>query len=403
MDNDSDSDFGDETGVQIGYLEPVEKPLHINASHFPSKVGGKPMWLNPKEALSVEDVQCGVCQEAMYLLLQLYTPFEEIQHAYHRYLYVYICANGACHQKDKDKPYKVWRSQLPKNTALYDKKARMCTPKGAPLCILCGVLGSKICSRCHAVHYCSKAHHASDWSLHKSECKEKEKPIDPKESSSKNTESNIEDTPSQVPPTDSTLPDLSSATTTVTISKLPRRYGFKESEILSEEEILQQDDDLGLDRMQIDSGLDEDDDEADANDGVEEDLEDTQTGVDKAFLHLQKRLAIYPDQVLRYNRLDADGKDPAPLYVSDLNVPSPSAKTLACHSCDKKRTFEFQIMSTVLNSLGIDHSRKDALDFGTLLVYTCPDLCDSKEAFTQELILGQDFSSSGMQLDRPAK
>ena len=55
-------------------------------------------------------------------------------------------------------------------------------------------------------------------------------------------------------------------------------------------------------------------------------------------------------------------------------------------------------MPQLLNYLAIDHSASDALDFGTLLVYSCKDNCHVEGKFyQQEVIKVQHFSEDGME------
>jgi len=52
----------------------------------------------------------------------------------------------------------------------------------------------------------------------------------------------------------------------------------------------------------------------------------------------------------------------------------------------------------MLNHLAIDHSATDALDFGTVLVYSCKDNCHIEGKYYQhEVALVQHFSEDGMQ------
>ncbi|KAI1296195.1 Programmed cell death protein 2 [Mortierella claussenii] len=125
--------------------------------------------------------------------------------------------------------------------------------------------------------------------------------------------------------------------------------------------------------------------------------ENTKTDIDAAFLAFQKRIALYPDQVLRYARMEYELTNPEPLYVSDLGVPKPE-DIPPCPDCGQERTFEFQILPQLLNYLAIDHSASDALDFGTVLVYSCKDNCHVEGKYYQhEVALVQHFSEDGMQ------
>lgn len=55
-------------------------------------------------------------------------------------------------------------------------------------------------------------------------------------------------------------------------------------------------------------------------------------------------------------------------------------------------------MPQLLNYLSIDHSASDALDFGTLLVYSCKDNCHVEgKHYQEEVIKVQHFSEDGME------
>ena len=86
----------------------------------------------------------------------------------------------------------------------------------------------------------------------------------------------------------------------------------------------------------------------------------------------------------------------------------------ACPRCHGERTLEFQIMPQLLNHLALHHADPHALDFGTLLIYTCAQSCpninvtsstttntdhgavDDELEFAEEFCWRQDFSSDGM-------
>lgn len=126
-----------------------------------------------------------------------------------------------------------------------------------------------------------------------------------------------------------------------------------------------------------------------------ENEEETTVHVDDMFLKYQAEMALEPDQVLRYYRTDYSRKDIEPLWVSDhgkcLEIPD-------CPYCGGERSLEFQITSQILNFLQIDHSQKDALDFGTLIIYSCQNSCSSKIEFMKEFCWRQEFSSDGIKL-----
>ena len=74
----------DDNSVDLGFIENPEHSWILHRCYFPSKVGGKPAWLNPEELPSQESLQCPYCQNSMVFLLQLYAPIEEVLHSFHR-------------------------------------------------------------------------------------------------------------------------------------------------------------------------------------------------------------------------------------------------------------------------------------------------------------------------------
>jgi len=122
--------------------------------------------------------------------------------------------------------------------------------------------------------------------------------------------------------------------------------------------------------------------------------ENTNVDVDKAFLRFQKRIELYPKQILRYNRLSE--KNSEPLWVSDIE--KPTAQDISpCPYCGQERTLEFQILSTLLNYLEVDHLQQGSLDWGTLLVYSCKDNCHVENMYyINEILWRQNFSEDGL-------
>ncbi|KAJ3165939.1 Programmed cell death protein 2 [Geranomyces variabilis] len=359
--------------VQLGFAEqPEDGPLSFSIGDFPDKIGGRPFWLNPRHAAKAEDVTCGVCEKAMALLLQFYTPEDEPE-AYHRVLYLFCCRNGACHRTRWKDCFKAFRSQLPEFNPYYNPSEgeALCAVK-ARLCQMCGLDGSKQCARCQNAPYCSRDHQILDWTQgpHKEVCAA--------------SASGASATPTRKTPT----------------------VLFPEFELVSEEE-------QGYEASAAnDDGSDHDDeedlagseltpelqkikiDEADTH----EDIEETEVDVDKAFLRFQKRILKEPEQVVRYARVSyADGPHPEPLWVSD-NGKIAQSDVPQCPHCNGPRVFEFQVMPQLLNVLEINHYTADALDWGTVAVYSCIANCrpSDERAYVEEFVWRQMFSEHGM-------
>ncbi|CAG8544464.1 2444_t:CDS:2 [Acaulospora morrowiae] len=369
--------------VELGFAEPPEAPLTPNL--FPSKIGGRPAWLNPEHVLSAEQVSCGVCDKCMILLIQLYTPEDQPPEAFHRTIYVFCCKNGACHKTSWKKSLKVFRSQMPNENSYWPPStgsigendladdqsdessngflANFITAK---LCIVCGLLGSKRCGKCSQTHYCSKEHQTVHWTIgkHKVHC------------------INSTESPSSVEEHDNLC---------------RKSILFPELEVISEPE-------KNLNKHEI--GVDDDNSLQEGNSRAlvpvgDEIYENTQVNVDKAFLKFQKKVEPYPDQVLRYVRLEYESeKNADPLWVSDIGKPTPE-DIPPCVYCHQERTFEFQILSTLLNYLDIDNTKKDSLDWGSIFVYSCRNNCHVNNMYyIEEFLWRQDFSEEGVNLDR---
>lgn len=55
--------------VEIGHTEPFEDDFEIWDG---GKVGGKPIWLNPRELPKCEELMCPKCENPLKFLLQVY-------------------------------------------------------------------------------------------------------------------------------------------------------------------------------------------------------------------------------------------------------------------------------------------------------------------------------------------
>ena len=167
--------------LDLGFIS--EEASSCLKSHcFPSKVGGKPSWLSLSPLPSSEIMLCQKCRKPLIFLIQVYSPMERsMGDAFHRTIFVFVCKNASCLPISKDN-FLVLRSQLPRNNDFFKPEPPEETntyPEGIfpsasayhNLCEVCGCLGSKKCSRCPKIYYCSQVHQISHWRAgHKINC-----------------------------------------------------------------------------------------------------------------------------------------------------------------------------------------------------------------------------------------
>ncbi|OMH79541.1 Programmed cell death protein 2 [Zancudomyces culisetae] len=240
------------------------------------------------------------------------------------------------------------------------------TVKKPLLCSICGLSGNFMCSQCKNKRYCSKEHQLLDWSYggHKFDCHS--------EHSSAQSNSGKVDV------------------VNIGNSKFTN-YLFKEMEIISE-----------VEEIEIKAKPDPIDDKLPVlvqkgNEIDEEAEEDSKVEVDRPFLDFQETIRHNPDQVIRYARNPDYDQNAEPLFVSDksdFDVPN-------CQLCGSKREFELQIMPQMLNYLqrpGNNNNDLEYIDWGTLLIYTCPNNCElpPDQNYTPEVIIRQNFTSDGI-------
>ncbi|KAK2834369.1 hypothetical protein Q7C36_015070 [Tachysurus vachellii] len=90
---------------------------------------------------------------------------------------------------------------------------------------------------------------------------------------------------------------------------------------------------------------------------------------DAVFSSFMKRISLCPEQVLRYSWSGT------PLFImeppSNMNQMVPP-----CAHCGSPRVFEFQLMPALVSLLRSAHSSSEfAVEFGTVLIFTCRDSC----------------------------
>lgn len=282
---------------------------------------------------------CETCGNPMVLLLQIYTAENFPLEAFHRYIYLLICPKGVCHKVKNAaaKSMRLFRSQLPLQNKYFTTNVEEGTAQIKQefkmLSNTCFECGmaSSICCEKCKCFFCSELH---------------------------------------------------SNAVSHNCSKIKNKcFVFPESEILCEPE-------SNL-KVKYSATVDEETD----------DTPETECGIDKAFLKFEKRVAYHPDQVIRYLRSEEEGEitenhPRGPLFVSDDS--KYDLKTIPnCPRCGSKRTLECQVLSTIIHYLKIDNSNTEAIDFGTLFLFTCPENCVLDGEYGEEYIYRQDFSLDG--------
>ncbi|CAF0813214.1 unnamed protein product [Brachionus calyciflorus] len=426
-DSDSDIDFEDlaDSSVSVGYIdtnfeELDEKELELyriqmRSPFFPSKVGGKPAWLDYSSvpmavgAGQINDannnksleLQCQSCKSQLVFLLQIYAPIggdddkfaheaENLDDAFHRVIFVFLCSSKGC----KSRSFKVLRSQLKRENDFFSYEA---PPENYDLdefdqefddskkhlanfyknlhlknflnqCAVCGLSCSKKCSRCNFAFFCSQNHQVIDWTKlnHKTLCaKYSDKSVDELISEWVNDENSVlkynEEKSSAV---------------------FPEREIIIEPEVLDLNKLRKEQERYKYDKTKIAEDLD-------ANEGNDQDFDAIkENDYDKDFDKFKKISAHEPSQIIRYER---GGK---PLWVSKYQKLKES-DIPKCEYCGSRRIFEFQITPQLLCYLNLEETGQlDTVDWAGLYVYTCAKSCQAaKNSYASEYIYKQDFVS----------
>lgn len=106
--------------VDLGFVEDCES-WRLESRFFPSKVGGKPAWLDLKNIPDAEQLACDYCKDPCVFLCQVYAPYEDNNDAFHRTIYVFICKNPECCTENSNGNVKVFRSQLKRTNEFYSE------------------------------------------------------------------------------------------------------------------------------------------------------------------------------------------------------------------------------------------------------------------------------------------
>eukprot|EP00871_Galdieria_phlegrea_P005856 jgi/Galph1/758/GphlegSOOS_G5505.1 len=362
---DSLSNSEDSVSCLLGILKPLsDDPLSYSRFVFPSKVGGRPAWLEPKNLPT--NLLCGSCAHKLEYLLQIYAPLEEDEvgheEAFHRTLFVFYCINPLCSHESNF--CKVFRSQLAAKNPFYSSDYTKNMERGkqqnfreaeTQICTVCCLPASLVCGNCKRRVYCSKLCQQWDWKLgHKRYCSSN---IDQQRQET----TNISCFPSFLLETLEEPIQVESISNNFHIQETPHEDEDLESEPVCEER-------------------------------------------DAVFEHFQLRTMREPKQVLRYAPRDSSIQ---PLWYRKEKRITNSEDIPPCSVCHGPRVFEFQVMPQLLYYLQASEQSKSqiryqekSIDFGTIVVYTCQKSCslrvvgeETTSFYSEEFAVVQDAFS----------
>ncbi|KAG1681100.1 hypothetical protein FOA52_015540 [Chlamydomonas sp. UWO 241] len=310
--DDDASDDGSELEWMLGFVDEPEHPTALLRHRFPSKVGGRPAWLNPRDLPTGEQLTCGVTGQTMDFLLQVYAPPPEEaganEGAFHRTVYLFVSPEGG--KLTEPGAVRAMRCQLPRANEFYGAQAQAAAS-----------------------------------------------PADAADGD------------------DDEDDDGAEGGGGARAARAPRLYaelelivegeGDAEGDAREDEEVARL---LAAyeARVAAEGPVGEEECPADVVQSVED-----ATGADRAhYAAWAARVAPCPGQCLRYCFSEAA----SPLCPSPAGIPD-AASIPPCGRCGGPRVFEFQVMPQLLNYLGADEDDERALDFGTIAVYSCKASC----------------------------
>ncbi|KAJ6812599.1 programmed cell death protein 2 [Iris pallida] len=365
-DDDDDEEEEDE-GVVLGFVEKPKNPESLLRHFFPSKAGGVPAWLDPVKLPNEKSRTCGICREPLQFLLQIYAPISEIESAFHRTLYVFMCPSMKCLRQDQHEQWKrgeespcrsvkVFRCQLPRSNPFYSseppKHGDRPLTDAATLCCWCGTWkGEKVCSSCKTANYCSEKHQILHWnSGHKAVCCQ------------------------FISSLEASTSDFGSKKMSAK-EKVACKTLYPEFEVIIEEECEYDTEPTG--DQSCTTSLVSVHDKSDEtfqllSDKFEGDIDK------KSWVSFEERISKAPEQVLRYCR-DLKAK---PLWP--LSSGRPSKEDIPkCKYCKGPLCYEFQIMPQLLYYFKVGND-PDSLDWGTIVIYTCLASCEASLSYKEE-------------------
>ncbi|RHY30012.1 hypothetical protein DYB32_004687 [Aphanomyces invadans] len=345
---------GGDMEVELGFLG--EKEVHLHGPYGDwdgGKVGGSPVWLHPNTHV---DVKCNGCDKSMSFLLQIYCPLDHPDQAFHRSLYLFCCRTSDCARLGQSTKRTIGNMATSRTAPNGKPAVRLASTYEAFDSLALQELFEDV-EHATTLEDNGSKYLFPEYAIH----------IDPEPASSV---------------AQNTYVWLMSNTWTQvnrfrTEAKMMEAFERAQSSrrVASDQNEDVFTDDSAIDISQKDLSA----------------LLGSSPAVDKSYLAFLTRVALAKDQVLRYCRWN---EQDAVLWVHSNDRP---AEIPACSSCGAPRLFEFQVMPQLLyhlklagddsiESLAATTNAKRELDWGTLVVYTCPNSCSQGRHDTVDLV-----------------
>ncbi|XP_053742273.1 programmed cell death protein 2-like [Synchiropus splendidus] len=331
-----------EERVLIGVCDVELDRRRHHSSFLTNKVGGPPDWC---PGFVPEVPLCGRCGASLAHVVQIYCPLAASP--YNRTLNVFACLGSEC--SGLSESWRVLRSQS------LEVKAAPQTPEPVPAQ--------------SATDWCESA---DDWGMEDDEWggAAKESPKRERQEAEEGSSAMAKGGPAEI---SNSLQDLHLSEVSASAPEFRSFFisVMEESDLDGDDEELDHAQQLLKEYETREGVMVGDLVEEDGGSCAEESYEKMSTRHgDIAFSRFMKRISLCPQQILRYCR----GSEP--LYIAP---PPPGLPQLlpCCSSCGGARTFELQLMPTLVSLLKRSdrNSTEAALEFGTVLVYTCKSSC----------------------------
>ncbi|GBF91752.1 hypothetical protein Rsub_04056 [Raphidocelis subcapitata] len=368
----------------LGFVEPPERATDLLRHRFPSKVGGRPAWLDPVHLPGSVELTCAASGQPLRFLLQLYCPPDAAgPHAFHRSVFLFVSPRGD--KLASPGAVRALRCQLARENPYYSSDPPGpgdLVPPELPAADAAAVAAadpwrSYAAERIHAAIHARQGGAAGGAAAAAAAAAGGSA----EEGSGGGGGGSSSGGGSGGGGGGGRGPRL-----------------FKELELLVEPE--PEDDGEGSaevqrvlsayrSRVEAEGDYDEDELPGDVMDGL-------QDATKEQFAAFQARCARAPEQCLRY----CFQPGAAPLWPALANRPKPG-DVPDCPGCGKPRRFEFQVMPQLLNFLDVDDEDPHAPDWGTIAVYSCPDSCveaaarrGGDSAYAEEFVWVEEISSA---------